>query len=528
MNLRQAIKRAFQRPDPPTNGAVISGSNYSLDDGVNYRLPVLLPEQLEAVLKQSGQWGRFLTENAQQTFRFQFDTPQRVADDLPFMPPTEDPLREWSWTTRRYVLENTHAAYARNPLANRACKYIASFAVGEGFSLSAKNPAVDDWLKAFIESEDNEIRCYERQAVIDLLVDGEIMLRLYAGEGDTSGELAAVPQRPWECHWIETEPGFFRRRRAYHFQRTISAGDAPTQTYGTQTETVDAANILHVAINRHGYELRGRPELYAVLPWLRAYKEWLENRARQNHWRTSFMWLVRVRTNAADAVAAVASRWRRPPTPGSIAVENEAVSVEPLANPIGADDASEDGRQIKLMNAVGFGLPEYMLSDGSNANLASSTSQQLPALMTFADFQRTLIEELWTPLFRRVLQDAVDAGRLPEMVEETDADGDPVTDDAGVPVMLRTVDAFSVSYAPLNNANVQALATALEIAKRNNWVDDETAVTELGFDYGVVRKRQARDAQSASEDMARGLAPMPAGMTPPGMPPEVDDALPEA
>ncbi|MFH1605364.1 MAG: hypothetical protein ABIH03_15830, partial [Pseudomonadota bacterium] len=484
-----------------------------IEDGVHYALPALLPRQLRETLAQRGQLARFLQEGAAQTFRFQFDTPMRGESDMPFMPPVEDPLREWNTSTREYVLTNTHAAYARNPLANRACKYTAAFVVGEGFNLTCKNEMVEDVLEAFIEDEDNQIRTYERQAPIDLLVDGEILMRLYRGSGETEGTLIAVPQRPWECQYIETERGFFRRRVLYHFVRHLTKGDSWTDTGSTETEDVPAADILHTAINRHGYELRGRPELYAALPWLRAHKEWLENRARQNHWRTAFMWLVQVKTTSASAIASVAARWRKPPTPGSVAVESDAVNVSALSNPVAASDASEDGRQLKLMNAVAFGLPEYMLSDGSNANLASSTSQQLPALMTFADMQRTLIEELWRPLFTLVLKEAVASGMLPDEVAVCDADGEPAEDGE----MCDTIKAFDISYTPLQDNNIQALATALEIAARNGWVDDETATTEMGFDWGIVSKRLRQQKESDAGEMAAGMMPEPPGYAPPGL-----------
>jgi hypothetical protein len=542
MGITETLKRWFQRtPEAQTApGMMIGPQNAApgIEDGVRYDLPVLLPRQLAEDLNARGKMGEYLRESAATSFRFQFDTPMRGVGDEPFMPPTEDPLREWSWGTREYVLTNTHAAYARNPIANRACKYVASFVVGDGFNLTCKAEEVRELLEQFIDSEDNQIRTYERQAPIDLLVDGEIMLRYFRGNDETEGLIAAVPQRPWECQYIKTERGFFRRRVSYRFQRYLTEGDSPTSGQQTEIEDVPADEILHVAINRHGYELRGRPELYAVLPWLRAYKEWLENRARQNHWRTSFMWFVQVKTTAASALASVAARWKRPPTPGSVAVESDAVNVMPLTNPVAAGDASEDGRQIKLMSAVGFGLPEYMLSDGSNANLASSTSQQLPALVTFADMQRTLIEELWYPLFKRVVQEAIDAGLIPEMCDECDADGEAiydeedddaaedmgVEDDADEPVLpmeklprrIKTIEAFDVSYTPIQDTNIQTLATALDILARNGWVDDETATTEAGFDYAIVQKRLRRDEAKSARDMAMGRKPTPPGMTPPG------------
>jgi hypothetical protein len=44
-------------------------------------------------------------------------------------------------------------------------------------------------------------------------------------------------------------------------------------------------------------------------------------------------------------------------------------------------------RALLLIVAAGAGLPEYMLADGSNSNLASSRSQQLPASKKFEAIQ---------------------------------------------------------------------------------------------------------------------------------------------
>jgi hypothetical protein len=152
--------------------------------------------------------------------------------------------------------------------------------------------------------------------------------------------------------------------------------------------------------------------------------------------------------------------------------------------------------------------------------------------------QRTLIEELWYPLFTRVVQEAMDAGLIPEMCDECDADGEAVydeedddaaedmgvEDDADEPVLpmeklprrIKTIEAFDVSYTPIQDTNIQTLATALDILARNGWVDDETATTEAGFDYAIVQKRLKRDAARSQRDMAMGRKPTPPGMTPPG------------
>ncbi len=538
--LRQALSRFFANRQPA--GKVMDGHDAgAIHDGIPYALPYVLPRQVEADARAAGTFGK-LMESARDTFRFQFDTPQRTAFDLPAQMPTEDPLREWDWSTREYVLTQTHAAYTRNPIANRGVKYTAAFVIGKGFSLDCKHPDVERVLQAFMDDPDNCIRKYERQAVIDLLVDGELILRLY----ESDGQIVAAPMRPWELQHIVTERGFFRRLRTFHFQRYVTEGDSPFGGQRTEEEDVPADQILFVTINSHAYELRGRPELYAILPWLRAYKEWLENRARLNFWRSALLFHVKVMGGLQQIVSA-AARWRKPPAPGTVAVTSDKETIEAIAPGIGAADAGDDGRQIKLMSAVGLGIPEYMLADGYNANLASATAQQMPVLMTFGDLQRVMLEELWYPLFKRVLQAAIDAGELPDEVDELDpqdraawenpagdlpmpdddADDDSDTPDAAKPApkKIPTLDAFDVSYQPLQDTDPVNIAQAMDAALRNGLVSKETASTEMGFDWQREQKRMTAEREADINAMAQGLMPMPPGMMPDGtpVPPDEDE-----
>lgn len=498
----------------------------AIHDGIDYHMPVVLSEEREAALNRQGKLGDYLREaSARDSFRFQFDTPQRSSYDMPVMPSTEDPLKEWNWSTRKQVLSTCHAVYERNPLANTGVQYTADFVIGEGFNLTCKSKAVGKILEAFIDSADNAIREYERQAVIGLQVDGELFLRFF----EQSGQTVAVPLRPWEVQWIETEAGFFRRPSLYRLMLNQYIGDTGRQEY--DTIEIPADEVLHVAINRQAYELRGRPELYRILPWLRADKEFVENRARQNHWRNALLWLVKVQNATPAVLAAVIARWSRPPTPGSVAVETSNVDVQPLSNSTGGTDASEDGRRIKLQNILGLRLPEYFFGDGYNVNKATASAQQLPALTKFRDFQRVMVEQLWYPLFKRVLQNAIDAGLLPPEIHEEYTDGDPRYDDDGAPCMCDTLDAFKVTYTPADDESILELTQALVLQKQQGWVDDDTAMERLGNDPYMIRKAIARDEDEDITDIAQGRKPAPAGMQRPqamvGEPPDFTAQQPD-
>ena len=99
--------------------------------------------------------------------------------------------------------------------------------------------------------------------------------------------------------------------------KIIVLDDDPTGSQGPEVEDVPADEIQIVGINHNAYELRGRPELMDMLPWLKSYKDWLENRARQNHWRSTLVWWVSIATSIPSILAGKAAQYMKPPTPFS-------------------------------------------------------------------------------------------------------------------------------------------------------------------------------------------------------------------
>lgn len=471
-----------------------------IDADAYYARPVMLPYTIKAAGPAAV--SKFLTE-AKAYYRGQFDDPYRSALDAPVSMPVEDPLEEWDYTTRRDVLTNCHAAYHRNPVAKRAIDLTQQFAVGKGHTVTAKNKDVQKVIDAFRANPENALHQHERTLLRDLQVDGELFIRFFS----QGGEVIMVALPPWYVVEIDTDPEFFRRVRQYHVQ------------YGNPIngEAVDrwipAVEVLHVPINNHSYELRGRPDLYVILPWLKAYKDWLEDRYRQNKWRGVLLWWVKVAGAAAGTIAAKVAQWRNPPTSGSAYVSSDREEVQALTNPAGASDVSEDGRQIRIMAAMGIGLAEYMLGDGENANLATATAQQLPALWKFTDAQQIMAEMVWTPIYKRVILAAVDAGKLPAEVEVQDTDGDPVPDTDPVPAE----EAFTVEYYELQSGDPKTMAEAIALDLSNELVSLETARGLRGYDHVMEEKRLQTERETMRDEMAQGLRMAPPGIDQPGM-----------
>lgn len=497
-----------------------------IEDGVNYALPISLPRSVVHTLQQEGKLDEFLAGAQQRlnesTFRqataMQFDSPTSGSK---FRPPTDDPLAEWDMATRRYVLENTHSAAQRNPLAKQALKYASNFVIGEeGFRLRCDNDELRKVLQAFIDHEDNQIRKYERQVIKDLMQDGELFIRYFTEKG----EVVAAPLRPWECEGIKTELGFFRRKESYEFQFQKTTGDTPFADYKTVPESIPAKEVQHLAVNNSAYELRGRPDLFVVLPWLKAHKDWLENRARLNHWRTALIFHVKLAGASPAQVAAWQQRLKKPPTPGSMLVSTDALELNAITADIKAMDAAEDGRQIKLMVAVGLSLPEYFLGDGHNVNLASATKQELPALTSFGEYQYILIHELWTPMFKRVIQIAIDNEKLPKQVVKQDQDGDPILDENDQEQMVDTLEAFSVSYEPISSSDPKTIAEALTLHRAAGAISMQSYRDEAGLDHHKEEKNLRREREQENEDVAQGRSnPVPGQDRPEALASDIED-----
>jgi hypothetical protein len=482
-------------PDRPATNPY----DFHLMDGVDYRLPYVVPSSVAA--QGMRETHKYLLET-DQTYRHQFDTNRSSVYDGPVVMPTEDPLCEPSWSTRKTWLTNCHAAFQRNPLAKRAVTLLRHFAIGKGFNLTIQNQQVKEVLDAFIANDENNVQEYEKTFLQDLWVDGELFIRFFQSEGET----VMVPLPPWWIVDIETDPKFFRRVIRYKVQPGAERQSSNlATTLPTEPYTVNADEMLHVAINRHSYELRGRSDLFVILPWLRAHKEFMEDRVRQNKWRGALLWWVKVASAVPGIIATLVARYKTPPTPGSTVVTSDKETWTPLTNPVGANDVSEDGRQIKLNVAVGMGLPEYMLSDGQNANLASATAQQLPALWLFTDAQEIMKEMVWTKIFKRVLEGA----NLPETVRLEDEDGEPILDHSGQEKMVPPAEAFSVEYHELQSSDPKSVAEALTMDLTNGLVSKQTAMTTRGYNPDKEKKLMDREEVEQRDKAAQGLAIRP-------------------
>jgi len=128
--------------------------------------------------------------------------------------------------------------------------------------------------------------------------------------------------------------------------------------------------MLHYAVNRAIGTVRGESDLAPILPWLRRYNRWLEDRVRLNAAMRAFLWIVhapaRLRTELEE-------RYRTPPTAGSVIIAEEGVETwEAITPNLRAADAEKDGRAIRWMIVAGGpGTALLDIGEGEDSNLAT-------------------------------------------------------------------------------------------------------------------------------------------------------------
>ncbi|GHO62522.1 hypothetical protein KSC_014140 [Ktedonobacter sp. SOSP1-52] len=365
-----------------------------------------------------------------------------------------------------------YEAYHANPLAFAIIEMTTSFVLGRGVKLDASNKRVKKVLDEFWQANSMDERVYT--ICNELALYGEIFVRYFVNRFDGSVKVRLTD--PSLIDQIETDPEDIETPLRFHRRPVGESASAPSSTTGglklifrpgereTEGEWFEAdSQMQQFAINKVSNAKRGNSDLATMLPWLRRYKDWLTDRVRINKYKGAFIWDVTLRGADRKTIDTKRMEYSTPPQPGSVLLHNEAESWQAVQPAINANDAKEDGRALKLMIAVGAGLPEHYLADSSNGNRATAAEMGMPTLLKFQRRQRYM-KYILRCILDRVLAEAQGAGRLGENVN------------LSYDLIFPEID-LDDNKQLAGAAN--ALTQALTAAKAQGWLSDETAMRLL-------------------------------------------------
>ncbi|WP_126598553.1 hypothetical protein [Dictyobacter aurantiacus] len=380
-----------------------------------------------------------------------------------------------------------YEAWNANPLASAIIEMTTSFVLGKGVSIEANHKKVQRLLQRFWHDPANRMdeRIYD--LCQELALYGEIFIRFFVNPYDGSVRLRLID--PSLIDLIETDPEdvetplrFHRRPLGQNVSQVGIAGQPMLrdEAINEEGEWFEAGReVVQFAINKVSNAKRGRSDLATLLPWLRRYKDWLTDRVRINKYKGAFLWDVQLSGADKKTIDRKRMEYSYPPEPGSVLLHNEAEKWTAVQPAINASDAKEDGRALKLMIAVGAGLPEHYLSDASQGNRATAAEMGLPALLRFQRRQK-ILKYIVRTILDRVIEEAQRVGALGRSV------------DTSYDVIFPEIDC--ADHLTLASA-MQSLVNALTVAREQGWVSDETAMRMLFQLVGVevdVHEEQAK------------------------------------
>jgi hypothetical protein len=217
--------------------------------------------------------------------------------------------------------------------------------------------------------------------------------------------------------------------------------------------------VLHYAINRPAGCTRGEGDLAPILPWLRRYKEWLEDRVRVNRYRNAFVWKVTVQGAGESELRRRRAELLRPPPPGSVVVTNEGEKWEAVNPQVQAQEAESDGKALRLIVAAGAGVPLHFLAEGESATRATAAEMGDPTFRHYRQRQLFFCHML-EDIAMVALRWAEQIGRiaLPAEMRLRAEAGDITREDN-----LRLAQA------------AREISQALDVMVEHGWVDEEAA-----------------------------------------------------
>ncbi|MBC9783538.1 hypothetical protein H1S01_03300 [Heliobacterium chlorum] len=441
---------------------------------------------------------------------------------------------------RRRVIEKTRDAYKRNPMAGQIVDIKRHFTIGQGISFKAEDPEVQEILKAFWQDESNKWFMRQAQLSDDIEIDGEFYLRFFTDQFTGRVKVRCIPA--WQITDVLTDPDDAETPVWYKREWTEQRWDPQSKQYnqyidhtGQNAEYIPAEDVLHMKIGVPLYAKFGHSPLNRVLGYLTAYKDWLEDRAKINKAKAVFAWKKKIKgaarmvQTAAEAVVnginkvvnAVLDR-PEPPKIGGVIVENEGVEWSVINSDVKAEDASEDGRAIKLMICAGSGIFEHWFGDSKISTRAGADSMEIPMLKMF-EWRQKLFEETFLAIFRRVIRAAVEAGTLPEKTTvKRQAGGKEIELELSTDHVHIDID-----FPPLVDKDIEKLTNALAKQIEIGVKSKQTAALSLGVEdweqeQAMMQAEYEADQKRRLEDETNKY---PAFNPPDGNPEDDEDDL---
>ncbi len=392
-----------------------------------------------------------------------------------------------NWSEIQDSLSDALTAWRTNPLARRIVQLTTDYVVGDGITIYSDVEEINDFVSRFWMHPKNRMALRLHPMCDELTRSGELFPVLSTNPADGMSYIRFVPAS--RLNEIETDADDLERELRYHELTTAKPleghwWDSPDNLKKNANSNSQLPPVmLHYAINRPIGAVRGESDLTPILPWLRRYREWLEDRVRVNRFKNSFLWTVTLRNARPGDIERKRHEYRRPPAPGSVIVADENETWTPVVPHIESSAAEADGKALRLMVAAGAGIPLHFLSEGDSATRATAAEMGDPTFRHYYHRQLFFVE-MAKDIVRTAYERAASIGKV---CPYNDLKlNHAVTD-------LTTKDNRELAQA------AKDIVEALSTMKDKGWIDDQTAISlALKFAGEIVNPKEIMERIGAS------------------------------
>jgi len=403
-----------------------------------------------------------------------------AADPEFFVGTVPQAIRERPRWNLQETIEDSLTAWRENPLARRIVSLTTQYIIGKGITFKTDREPEDRLLQQFWNHPLNHMDIRIHEWSDELCRSGNLFILL---SSDPSGMsyVRAVPAS--QIQEIKSKDNDLEQALSFGIMQPFSASQtADFSSFGIRhfpaadllNPTLEPA-VLHFTVNRPVGTQWGEPDLSPLLRWISRYANWLEDRARLNRYRNSFLFVVKTRLGGE------AQRQQRqqqlnaiPPAPGSILVTGEHEDWSVLSPQLESADANTDGLAMKKMIAAGAGIPLHFLAEPESENKASAESA---GGATYRHFEQRQKYFLWliSELLHHILARRAQVDPLIQPHCRIQMSGDDIS----------AADNLVLSEA---SAKIGALMLRL---KENGMMDDEEALRIIYRFMGEIKTKES-------------------------------------
>ena len=401
---------------------------------------------------------------------------------------------------RNAILQKCYELFVSDPLGGQIAETTRNFIFGSGTSVTFDDATAQQWVNRFRAK--NMIGEQEKCMGAMSVYQGDEYLWLRPITEDVAagrrrvwiaGDTMLTLIDPQNITGIRHNPTDPNDAFAYlcEYKDEDKGGEIvkiaiPDHRYYDPDAQAALGCIIHIKFNADPNDPFGNPDYLRVGEWMENYKEYLRDGVIINKLYRSPCYDITIIDGDENDVDAAIARYRGWKI-GSNPVHNDKEEWKILEFKGPNSSQSEARRAILLIIAAGVGFAEYMLADGSNANLASTTTQELPVLKKFESRQDSF-KTAFMLMYQIVLMHASVHGGLPASMDDFNAD---------------YYWPGAVEFPPLVRAEERDVEQVNSGAVEDGYMSLRTAAKRIGLNLADELRKKVEDAVALAEAEAK-------------------------